>query len=252
MTSIRAEHETLRGEIANTIYEYSTEFRHIFEKIRQSMLLSVAPSSIIKEDNRPAMNRNRKLKCTHTKNIDNGVRETYYRDGEVLELNVATGTSNDLLSIASSSDSESLFIPRQSSDSLNTSPIPAAAIVAGDASCGGGDDVDSSLYHPPSTASIGNSADIGGETSLCYPQKSRKFEREKEQLIEKHREETRRQNILHKIQIDTLVRSMARRHSKKIRPFLTPSPELYNESTRMGQSEFLKSCIDRVEYVEEE
>ena len=229
--SIRSKHEILRADIASTVYEYSTDFHHIFEQIRQHLSLSAAPA-LMKKYNESALN--------------NGAEIPRYREEE---RNVTNGIPNDFLSLASSSDSESLFIPRQSSDSLNPSPNPAAA----DTTSGAGG-VGSSLYQPTSsTASIlGNSTSKDTETSLCYPQKSRKFEREREQLIEKHREETRRQNILHKIQIDTLVRSMARRHSKKIRPFLTPSPELYTESTRMGQSEFLKSCIDRVEYVEEE
>ena len=190
----------------------------IFDQIRHSLSKMTV-----------GMEKRPKYTNKNNKNVDNEI-ERYHVMG-----NMNAATSNDFLSTAgSSSDSESLFIPRQSSDSLNASPVPSLASTAVD--------VDSSLcYLPTSTPSI----------MQMTTTKSRKFDREKEQLVEKHREETRRQNILHKIQIDTIVRSMARRHSKKMRPFLTPSPELYNASTRMGQTEFLKSCIDRVEYLKE-
>lgn len=130
-------------------------------------------------------------------------------DSERVEEN---NISNDFLSPVSS-DSEALFVPRQSSDSFNTSPIPATE---------------------------------GLSDSPCNGTKPRKFDRE--QLLEKHKGDLKRKDVMHKMQIDTIIRSLARRHSRKIRPFLTPSPELFDASGRMENEEFLKTCIERIKY----
>ena len=116
-----------------------------------------------------------------------------------------------------SSDSEALFVPRQSSgDSFNPSPVN------GIDRCSDGD---------------------------AWPTKYRKYEKEKQQLIDKHNNALKRKDSMHKLQIDTIIRSLAKRHIRKPRPFLTPSPELFMMSNeRLEQTEFLKNCFSKVKY----
>ena len=195
--NVKTDQKRLRDDVSKILFENAKYIQEVVTQLRDCL-------------------RHFTNKDTVCAQVTNG----YERESECMEENHASNT--DFLSPASS-DSENLFVPRQSSDSFNSSPIPQT---------------------------IDTASSLTNDFSL-WTAKIRKFEREKEDLMEKHKQLSKRQEMMHKIQIDTIIRSLARRHSRKVRPFLTPSPELFTASTRMGQSEFLKTCIDKVKYLDQ-
>ena len=225
---IRKEHVDVRAHVANTLTIYSTELRRMFELVQKKHDLLLVEINQPIDDQFHQTTRNQLHQHHHGNKYNNDVMDS--PDGCNGDAKRISETKYVLSQTDASSDSESLFIPRQSSDSLNTtSPTPQSAISSGQ-NKESDKDIQSKIC------------------SLCS--------RWKHQLVEKHKEETRRQNMIHKIQIDTIVRGMAKRQSKKTRPILTPSPKLFNDMaqlslTHQGQSEFLKNCTDRLKYLKE-